>query len=494
MSARPAKAVHPLQERVVSFIEEACLLGKDEKLLVGVSGGPDSMVLLDLLERLAPAWRIELHVAHLHHGIRGRDADRDMEFVRNYCRRHGLRFHSGRVDVRARASRERLSIEEAARKARYRFFQRVAARKRIGKVALGHNADDQVETFLMRLLRGAGGRGLSGMAPMRREGAMTIIRPLLHTWRAEILRYAGDRDVRFRIDRSNRNTRFLRNKLRHNLIRHLERSYNPNVKEVLKRSAEILKAEHDFLEERVAGMYPDIVQVRRDEVAIALKRFNAQPEAVASELLRRAVNELNPAGVLGYEDRKAVIRLCRRERGRKVHFLPGGVAATKEYARIVLRRAKREKFGPYEFPFSDGLEVRCDPSVLRFRVSIIPAKGLRRLAQPPRKLAEVWSVEGGRHWPLVENFSWDKIGNGKLSVRNRRRGDRYRPLGMDGEKKIKRVMIDEKLPLRLRGRVPILTCADDIVWLVGYRIAESYRIVPSTRRALQVRVEKIGGM
>ncbi len=481
-----------MQERVASFIEEQSLLRRGEKILVGVSGGPDSMVLLDLLRRLAPRWRLELCVAHLHHGLRAGDADLDLKFVREHCRKNGIMFRSKRTNVRALAKRERLSIEEAARKARYSFLERVAEQEGIDKVALGHHADDQVETFLMRLLRGSGGKGLGGMAPLGRVGKLTVIRPLLRTWRPEILSYAKSNRVPYRTDKSNRDPRFLRNKVRLRLAKYLEKEYNPNVKEVLRRSAEILRDEHTFLKDRVVQLFPKVARRKGSKVIISLKRFNAQPPAVRSELIKLALARLEPAATVGYRDLNAMLDLAKKRKGYKVHFIPGGLMAVSEYDRIVLMRVKGEEHGLYETPLVDGLEVRCPPYIVRFKLSVMPVEKLRRLRKKTPKLASVWSEDGDGFWPLTEHFSWDRMKGKRLMVRNRREGDRYRPLGIGGVRKIKKIMIDEKLPLRLRGSVPIIICGTDIVWPIGYRIGDSYKVIPSTRRVLQVKVEIVG--
>ncbi|MCX6339096.1 MAG: tRNA lysidine(34) synthetase TilS [Candidatus Aureabacteria bacterium] len=483
-----------LREQVASFIQEYRMLAPGQKVLAAVSGGPDSMVLLHLLRELAPHFKVRLHVAHLHHCLRGKDADLDLIHVRDYCKKLKIPFISKRIDVRELARRKRLSLETAARMARYEFLSQCARREGATAIAVGHTADDQVETFLMRLLRGAGGRGLGGMQPVRRAGEQMIIRPLLRTWRLEILSLAKTHRVRYRIDRSNRDISFLRNKVRHRLIAYLQKEYSPRIKEILRRSAEILAHEHAFVHDEATGLIQRLATVRGARIVLPLHRLLALPPALRAELLRIATAKLGGGTSPGYSDIDAVLNLCKGHRGAKQHHLPGGVTASREYGTLILSAGAKAKAEDYEFPLEEELELSCPPFILRFRFSTLAKGTIRRLRKKPVKLAEAWCEGGAQCWPLLEHFSLDALNGKRIVVRNRRPGDRYRPLGMRGTKKLKRIMIDEKLPLRLRATMPLIACGDEIIWLPGYRIADRYRVAPSTQRIAQVSVEKAGEM
>lgn len=470
------------------------MLAAGQKVFAAVSGGPDSMVLLHLLRELAPHFKVRLHVAHLHHGLRGKDADRDLIHVRDYCKKFKIPFISKRADVRELAHRKRLSLETAARMARYVFLSQCASRVGATAIAVGHTADDQVETFLMRLLRGAGGRGLGGMQPVRRAGELAIIRPLLRTWRTGILSLAKTHRVRYRIDRSNRDISFLRNKVRHRLITYLQKEYSPHIKEILRRSAEILGHEHAFVHDEAAKFMTRLAEARGSRIVLPLHHLAALPPALRTELLRITVGELGEGASPGYSDIDAVLDLCKGYRGAKQHYLPGGVTASREYDKLILSAGAKAKARDYEFPLEEGLELSCPPFTLRFRFSTIAKATIRQLKKKPVKLAEAWGEGGARCWPLIEHFSLDTIEGKRIMVRNRRPGDRFVPLGMRGTKKLKRIMIDEKLPLRLRATVPLIACGDEIIWLPGYRIADQYRVISSTRHVAQVSVEKAGEM
>jgi tRNA(Ile)-lysidine synthase len=451
------------------------------------------MVLLQLLGELAPLWRLQLFAAHLHHGLRGREADLDAALVRDYCRRQGVPLLSARTDVRALARRRRLSIETAAREARYAFLRRTAVRIGAVAVALGHTADDQVETFLMRLLRGAGWPGLGAMRPVREEGHLRIIRPLLGTWRTEVLAVAAARGIGFRLDRSNKDIAFLRNRVRRRLIPYLRREYNPNVKEILRRCSEIIGEGHEFARSEATRLFRAAARVGRSEIAIPVERFLAAPGVLRAELLRLSLSRLGAEGVPGYAETTAIADLCMGQRGYKICRLPGGVTASREYGKILLSRAAAAGPG-YEILLRDGAELRLPLFHLRFGIAPANKRRVPRSSERRVDLAAVWG-EGGEHfWPLVQYVSADALRGRRLVVRNRREGDRYRPRGVRGTKRLARIMIDEKLPLPLRRVVPVIACGEEIVWLPGHRIAEGWRVIPATRRVLKLTVEKAGEM
>ncbi len=452
------------------------------------------MVLLHLLRELAPRFKVELYVAHLHHGLRGKEADRDLAHVRRYCRNFKIPFVSKRMDVRGLARRRRLSLETAARTARYEFLSRSARRAGATAIAVGHTADDQVETFLMRMLRGAGGCGLRGMQPVRRTGDLMIIRPLLRTWRSEVLALAKDYGGGYRIDRSNRVISFFRNRVRLRLITHLQEEYSPRIKDILLRSAEILGHEHAFVHDQAARHLRRMAKARGNRISLPLRRLLSLAPALRTELLRIALGKLGAGASPGYRDIDALLGLCKGNRGAKRHLLPGGVTVSREYDRLILDAGTGGRAVDYEFPLEDGLVLRRPPLILRFGYSTLARAALRRLRKKRVKLAEAWGEKGASCWPLVEHISLDRIKGGKILVRNRRPGDRFTPFGMRGSKKLNRIMIDEKLPSRLRATVPLIVCQDEIIWLPGYRIADQYRVTPSTRRVAKVSVEKAGEM
>ena len=345
-----------------------------EPLLVGVSGGADSVALLDALVQSG----YKPHVAHLNHQWRGAESDADAEFVRELAGKYGLP-----VTIESRPVEH---DEDAARQARFKFFESI----RIPVVGLAHTADDQVETFLMRLIRGAGTTGLAGMLPDRQIGSLRVIRPLLGVRRAEVIEYLKSRQLKWREDASNADRQFLRNRIRHELLPLLERDYNPGIRDVLLRTTEVLRAE-----------------------------FEADP--VAAE--RRAIRQLS------FEQVEALRKLATKEGWKTVEQWP--------------------------------LNLTGETAVLDVRLVV---------------------GENG------ERFDASALGDAPF-LRTWREGDRFQPLGMTGEKKLQDFFVDEKVPRRERGRVPLLCAADGrIAWVVGYRIAEPFKVTPKTKRVLQIAV------
>jgi tRNA(Ile)-lysidine synthase len=332
------------------------------------------------------------------------------------------------------------------------------------------------------------------MQPVRRSGEIAIIRPLLRTWRKDVLALAKECGLTYRIDRSNMDVSFLRNRVRHRLIGRLQKEYSPRIKETLLRSADILGNEHAFVHDEASRTLRRLARQRGDRIAIPIPRLLALPPALRAEILRIAAAELGRGAYPSYSDVDALLDLCKGERGKKQRRLPGGVTASRDYDKLVLSAGAKMQTGDYEFPLEDGLEIVSPPFILRFGFSVLARAEVKRLRKKPVRLAEVWGEGGGKRRPIREYFSLDALAGKSIVVRNRRPGDRFTPLGLKGAKKLKRIMIDEKLPSNIRAAVPVIACADGIVWLPGYRIADKYRVTPSTRRVAEASVEKVGEM
>ncbi len=408
----------------------AKLLSPNEPLLLGVSGGADSIALLDALVQLG----CRPHVCHLNHQWRGAESDADAEFVRTLAGQHGLP-----VTIESRAV---AGDEDAARQARLAFFESVAARSGIRKLALAHTADDQVETFLLRLVRGAGTAGLVGMWTERQIGALRIVRPLLEVRRAEIIEYLKSRRLSWREDASNADRRFLRNRIRHELLPLLERDYNPGIRDVLLRTAEVLRAE-------------------------------AEGDPVAAE--RRAIRQL--LGEVSFEQVEALRQLAM---GDEVS-LPGGVIVYRDYNGLKIADAVEPVKGRWP------LNLAGETVILGLSVTV--TVGEHSGTVPCACRAD--SAQAGTPVPpsgTEERFDADALGTG-LFVRTWENGDRFQPLGMTSEKKLQDFFVDEKVPRRQRGRVPLLCGADGrIVWVVGHRIAEPFKVTEHTQRVLRIGV------
>ena len=428
----------------------AKMLEPGETLLVGVSGGPDSVALLDALVK--SGWRP--HVCHLNHQLRGPASDADAEFVRDLATRYGL---TNTIEWRKVAG-----DEDGARRARHEFFANVAAQTGIQKLALAHTADDQAETFLLRLLRGAGVPGLVGIWPERQFGPLRVIRPLLKVRRAEILEYLAAEKLSYREDASNADTRFTRNRIRHKLLPLLERDFNPAIREVLLHTAEILRDEDFYLLHHVAQRF--YMTVCQND-AVNVKALVNCPVAIQRRVLRFWLGGDAESGPrFTFDQIEAVRHAALGDSPSAEVDLPYELVVYREYE--WLQKASRRELEPVRghWPLSLSDETTINELGVKFVIG-----------------------EAG------EQFDADALGDG-LFVRTWENGDRFQPLGMREAKKLQDFFVDEKVPRRRRGRVPLVCAADGrIAWVVGHRMADPFKVTGRTRRVVRVRAESIQG-
>ena len=480
-------------------------------MVVGVSGGPDSLCLLHVLLRLREQYDLRLHVAHLHHGARGADADADAEFVAALAAKWGVPVTVERQDVPALARAHKLAFEETARRVRYVFLARVAGEIGGHKIAVGHNADDQAETVLMHFLRGAGPTGLRGMlpltpitdyrllesffqSPISNLQSPTLIRPLLQVPRAAIEAYCAAHALTPRFDRSNLDTTYFRNRLRHELLPLLE-TYNPNVRVRLCRTAAIVAADYELLTQLRERAWAEVVQEER-EAAIVFDRvaWRALPVALQRATLRQAAYRLR--GSLRDVD------FVHVEQARRVGLtgetgaqstLPVGLALTVGYDTLTVGDAGDA--GP---PPVEPLLWSAEPLPVQMPgTTSLPSAPLRASPQSEwalqAEVLEEWDVAqvAANPDPWTAYFDADALAT-PLVLRPRCRGDRFRPQGMGGHSlKLSALLINLKIPRAWRDHVPLLAAGDEIVWVCGRRLGEKVAIGPGTRRVARLWFERI---
>ncbi|OQX52625.1 MAG: tRNA lysidine(34) synthetase TilS [Candidatus Omnitrophica bacterium 4484_213] len=344
--------------KVKNTIKKYNLFSENDKVIVAVSGGADSVALLFLLFSLKEEYNLELFVAHFNHQIRGEEAEADVLFVRRIAQQLTLPFIVKKRDVPAYAKRRKLSLEEAARDLRYKFLEEAAKKKGATKIALGHNKDDQIETVLMRLLRGGGSQGLGGMSPKRiiANGA-NIVRPLIETSRKEILDFLKQKKIKFREDSSNRETVYLRNRVRHRLLPYLER-YNPRIGQILFNTAENLREENEYLEEIAKKAFSQVSQppttfskgsrqgrkvVGGKKVILSLNKLTRFHLAIQKRLLRLAIKEAKgDTRQIAYQHWQSLNGLINKNKKNLFLDLPQ-LRIQKEYDRIVFVKAGKGK-------------------------------------------------------------------------------------------------------------------------------------------------------
>lgn len=467
-------------EQLRQTILERRLLARGEAVLVGVSGGPDSVALLDALAALAPEFGWRLRVAHFNHRLRGRASDADERFVRGLAKDYGLPVSIGSGDVRAFSKKQKLSIEDAARRLRHGFFANVAAKHGIPKLALGHTADDQVETLLQRLLRGAGTHGLAAMNWQNRLGKVNVVRPMLGVWKPGLLGHLKQRGLKFRQDHTNRDTTFQRNKIRHKLLPLLEREFNPAVKTVLRQTAEILAAEDEWLEANAdcGSAALSVESLRREHVAV-------QRRMIYRWLLANGVG-----AAVDFRMVETLRRMVERGEPWRVS-LTVGMEAVRESARLELRKCRvRDR----------KLDVSGEVAECRLKVpgkTEMPSLGVSvetRIVTGTR----IPSISGKNPKSKIQNpesspewLDADAVGSA-LTVRTWRAGDRFQPIGMKAAKKLQDIFTDEKVPAARRHSTPVFVAAGGaICWVAGYRIGERFKLTPATRRALRVSLHSL---
>ncbi|HEX9118246.1 MAG TPA: tRNA lysidine(34) synthetase TilS [Anaerolineae bacterium] len=480
-----------LKVQVERFIQAGPLLSPGAAIVVGVSGGPDSVCLLHLLWRLAPAWGWRLQVAHLNHGLRGAEADEDARFVAALAAELGIPFTGGCVDVPGLAASNGLSVEEAARLARYRFLAQVAAAVPAGAVAVGHNADDQAETVLMHFLRGSGPAGLRGMLPGTElageagaRPALALVRPLLATPRAAIADYCAEQGLAVRQDCSNDDPAFRRNRLRHELLPILE-TYNPRIRETLARAAALMAGDYEVLEAAVGAAWDEVV-VKGGDGAVYLHRdrWRSLLPGLQRATLRRAVQELgHTLRNVGWEHVEAAAELGRAGHTGQAATLPGGLAL--EIGYDVLRVAPAGRPWPAAHFPQVAAALALAPGVTAlgggWRVSLerLPVTAL------PADYAvgpDIWTA-----WLDAE------VAGDDLVLRPRQAGDRFQPLGLAGRHaSLHEFMIDARVPAAARAGWPVLAGAAGILWLCGLRLAEPAVVRPATREVWLVRLSRVG--
>ena len=462
---------------MLRFIQENRLIPNRQKLVVAVSGGADSVCLLHILSGFRKELGTRLHVAHLNHQLRGAASEADAAYVAELAESLKVPATIEARDVRGYCAQHHLSLEEAAREVRYAFLAGVAEKVGAGRVAVGHTADDQVETVLMHLLRGSGTRGLRGLMSTSRwlPSGTTIIRPLLVLSREETAAYCREHRLSPRLDASNLGTEPMRNRLRLQLLPQLK-SYNPRVTEALLRTARLAADDLAFIEKEAARIRGKIAQRQGDTIVLNKKALLTLPPALKRHLLRAAIEELL-GNLKDIEARhiEEIMEALDKPAGKAI-VLPDGLTFTIEYERYLLG--------------SDSSAISPFP----------PLGAEAELKIPGRTILPGWEIEAVITDPaniktkatdsFTAHLDFEKAGK-KLTVRRRRPGDCFQPLGMGQPKKLGEFMIDARIPQGWRPHIPIVSSPGQLVWVVGWRIDERVRVTKNTKKVLRLQFKRV---
>jgi len=469
--------MHPFEKKILKNCRNHQLVKSGERVVAGVSGGPDSMAMLYALVTLSDLLEISIFVAHANHGLRPLESSREEKFVREQSDLLGLPYQVSLLGVRDLAKDKGLSFEHAARELRYNFFDEAGHLFQTSKIAVAHNSDDQAEEVLLRLLRGTGSKGLAGMEMKRGN---KVIRPLLNIYRTEIMQYLQDKNIPYMLDSSNMDRRYRRNQVRLDLLPKLAADFNPNIKQVLCQTASILQDENKFLEKITDQAYEQTVIETCDEkgeklLNVIISYFTKLDTAIKRRLLEKAILALN-----------------RKPGYKQIESIMGAVLSAPHVIHLAggLRVFKDENFLRLSFPGGQTnnrqnfIETEC----VRFEI-LIPKPGIYAIPEI-NSVIEIESLTGHLSEEQLKTPDTDHLDYGKVSfplkLRNRHNGDSFIPLGCSGRKSVGKFLSDLKMPIAVRRLTPVLLSDKKIVALPGIRISDEFQVTANTGKILKV--------
>ena len=451
------------------------MLSGEERVLVALSGGPDSVCLLHVLKNLKDEFRLDLHALYVDHGLRPDEAPGEIEFCEKLCKKLDLPFITKSIDVKSYAQEKGLNRQEAARELRYQVFEETALESNARKIALGHTADDQAETLLMRLFRGSGPTGLSGIPSVRGK----FIRPLIEIERQQIEMYLQEEKIDFIVDSSNLREDYLRNKVRLSLIPMIK-EVNPNIIETLSRTAAILREEERYFGILVTKTLMRLMSRKTDSrIELFLSPLEAMEKVILRRTLRRAIEETRGLRGIDFIHIEDIIELIKKGKAGDRLYLPKGIRAIKDYSVLILTSELPVTLDTYTLEVPGELVLK--EAGVFIKASFVEPSDFAEQSQGVREHAEfktlaVLDVEK-MIFPLV--------------VRPRKRGDFFYPLGFGKKKKLQDFFVDEKVPRDERDAIPLIVSGEDIVWVVGYRGDERFRVTDETKKVLKLEVKKL---
>lgn len=460
-----------ITEKFLRTIKANNLIEKGENVVIGVSGGPDSICLLHLLWRLKEDFNIKLFAVHLDHQFRGIEAEKDAKYVEEFCEALGIESFIFSHDIGKYSKEKGITFEEAGREWRYKLFDEVAKKTNSSKIAVAQNRNDQAETVLMRLFRGSGLDGLTAIDYKRDE---KIIRPLLDINRKEIEEYCEKNNLKPRIDKTNLETIYTRNKIRLELIPYIEKNFNPSIIDALWRSANLLRDDSYYLNLLTEEKLKDItLEKSKGKYSLDQNKFDNLDIAIKKRVLRRAIGEVKGSlKEIGWTHIESVIELINKKNVGSRLDLPGHITAQLGYNSIDVKNSTKlqGENKAYDFEYELGIGKITYIETLNASIKV--------------ELVEQSKVNNkkDKNTALID---YDKI-KGNLCIRNRRNGDKFKPIGMKGTKKVKDYFIDQKVSKDMRDKIPILCDEKGIIWVVGYRMSESYRVDSKTDKVIKL--------
>ncbi|MDU1414661.1 MAG: tRNA lysidine(34) synthetase TilS [Clostridium sp.] len=457
--------------KVENTIDKNKMVSKGESIIVALSGGPDSMCLLHILYSLKEKYNIKLYAAHVNHMIRGEESDEDERVCREFCDKLGVELFCLRIDVERLAKERGISTEMAGRDERYKFFETVMEKVNGHKIAVAHNVNDQAETILMHMMRGTGIEGLTGIRAVR-DGI--FIRPIINITRKEIEEYCNVNKLPVRIDKTNLQPIYARNKVRLEMIPYIEKNFNTDIVSSLNRMSELLRRDEEYLQESAVKVFQRYCYIRQEKVIIYKDAFEYH-EAIVSRVVRKAILQLkgniNNIQSIHIEN---IISLQKNDTG-KTTIIPGDIIVSNEYGDLVLKKhITKEKNKEIYFNLKKGKNIIDE---LGINIYIRDVYNIKKINLRGKSDSKYFDIDG------VKN----------ITLRCRKEGDRFIPLGLGGSKKLKDIFIDLKVPREKRDTVPLLCFDDNISWIIGYRVSDKYKVSNNTNNIIEVSVERQEG-
>ncbi|NLY21295.1 MAG: tRNA lysidine(34) synthetase TilS [Tissierellia bacterium] len=448
--------------RILKTIDKWDMIKPGDTVIVGLSGGADSVFLLHLLNSVKAQLNINIVSAHVNHGVRGEFALNDQIFSEKLSKKMNIPFYTIDVDMNGYAKEHGISSEEAGRILRYDFFRKIGKEYSNYKIAVAHNRDDQVETILMRIMRGTGLDGLAGIPYTRDE----IIRPILDISRVDIEYYLNSNGIEYVDDHTNFETDYMRNKIRLKLIPEIEKTYNPKFKTAIISLVDIVREESDYLNIESISVYNKIVNVVDGNIYIDIEPFSKLHIAIKRRVIRIALEQIvSTLEGNSYEQIEDVVSLSEKQTGKRIDNIKG-VSVIIEYDKMVLKNNTVENKKSIDKTLEMGINnVYANNSVIIMEI-------VDKISKTNNKTAY---------------FDCDKL-SGNIFVRNRKNGDRIVPTGMTGSKKIKDFFIDEKIPQSQRDEIMVFCDEEKIIWLGGLRQSELTKVDNDTKKILKIEI------
>jgi len=459
--------VKDLPQEVEKTISKYNMIKMKDVIVVGVSGGADSMCLLHILIRLKEKYNLSVFATHLNHQFRGEEADKDAAYVEDICKQWGIPVYVKKFDVPAYAKEIGVSDEEAGRIIRYSHYEEILNKENADKIAVAHNLNDHIETIFINMIRGSGIEGLKGIEAVRKN----IIRPLIKTERIDIEKYCMNNGIDYRIDKTNLEPIYGRNKIRIELIPYIEDNLNSNIMATLNRLSDIISAENDYIDIQAQKAFTETAKCFKNSVKYSIIRLNNLHPALKRRVIRTGLKKLlGSLKGIEYKHVEEIVFLTKAKTGATV-MLPGNITAYISYENLIIKHNIEKVTGLFCYKLQRNKDNIIAP--LNITVNVAELK-IDEIVSLSKKLDEIYIDEA----KIV----------GDLVIRNRIPGDIFSPIGLKGSKKLKDFFIDEKIPKEERGNILILADDVDIIWVIDKRIGEKYKITNNTKDVIKIKV------